>query len=69
MTNIARAYNKIAEGLIPSNRLDIPIAGGNEETNKDEQEKEKRGVEKEERMEKGADKANNNIERKISGVQ
>ena len=66
---IARTYNKIAEGLIPSNRLNIPIAGGNEETNKDEQEKEKRGVEKEERMEKGADKANNNIERKISGVQ
>lgn len=56
---VFRTYNKIAEGLIPSNRLNIPIAGGNEETKKDEQEKEKRG----------ADKANNNIERKISGVQ
>ncbi len=53
---IARAYNKITEGLIPSDRLNIPIAGENKETNKDEQEK-------------GADKANNNIERKISGVQ
>lgn len=65
---VFRTYNKIAEGLIPSNRLNIPIAGGNEETNKDEQEKEKRGADKEERMEKGADKANS-IERKISGVQ
>lgn len=61
-------YDKIAEGLIPSNRLNIPIAGGNEEINKDEQEKEKIKAGKEERMEKGADKANSNIERKISGV-
>ncbi len=64
---IFRNYNKITEGLIPSNRLNIPIAGGNEEANKDEQEKEKIEAGKEERMKKGADKANS-IERKISGV-